>query len=83
VDLGAGRRTKDDTVDPTAGLTLVKKPGDAVTSGDTLAYIHTKHGNRIADFRQRLLDAYTFSEAPPQAPHPVLDRYTPDGWDSR
>jgi pyrimidine-nucleoside phosphorylase len=83
VDLGAGRRTKDDAVDPTAGLTLAKKPGDAVTSGDALAYIHTKHADRVADFRQRLLDAYTFGNTPPRASHPVLDRYTPDGWDGR
>jgi len=80
VDLGAGRRTKEDSVDPTAGLTLAKKPGDAVTSGDALAYIHTKHADRIDDFQQRLLDAYTFGATPPETPSPVFDRYTPDGW---
>ena len=81
VDLGAGRRTKEDSVDPTAGLTLAKKPGDAVTSGDALAYIHTKHADRIDDFRQRLINAYSFGDTSPERPPPVLDRYTPDGWD--
>ena len=83
VDLGAGRRTKEDTVDPTAGLTLAKKPGDAVTSGDALAYMYTKHADQIDDFQQRLLDAYTFGPTPPTTHAPVLDRYTPTGWAGR
>jgi pyrimidine-nucleoside phosphorylase len=80
VDLGAGRRTKEDTVDPTAGLMLVKKPGDAVTSGDVLAYIHTKHTDRIDHFQQRLLDAYTFGDTPPDQPSALLGRHTQAGW---
>lgn len=39
--LGAGRRTKEDRIDPSAGITIVRKVGDEVKSGDTLCVLHT------------------------------------------
>lgn len=39
--LGAGRKTKEDTVDHAAGITLVKKVGDLVKPNDTLCILHT------------------------------------------
>jgi pyrimidine-nucleoside phosphorylase/thymidine phosphorylase len=39
--LGAGRRTKEDTIDFSAGITLKKKIGDKVEVGDTLCILHT------------------------------------------
>lgn len=79
VDLGAGRRTKEDTVNPTAGLRLAK-PGDPVTSGDALAYIYTERTEHIDTFRGQLLDAFSFGETPPASRAPLLGRYTPSGW---
>ena len=40
--LGAGRATKDDTIDLAVGLTLHKKVGDAVVKGDPLCTIHAQ-----------------------------------------
>ncbi|NLF43986.1 MAG: pyrimidine-nucleoside phosphorylase, partial [Bacteroidales bacterium] len=39
--LGAGRRTKEDKIDPSAGITIVRKVGDEVKNGDTLCVLHT------------------------------------------
>jgi len=39
-DLGAGRKRKEDPVDPTVGIELVAKPGCEVKTGDPLALIH-------------------------------------------
>lgn len=39
--LGAGRKTKDDRIDHAVGVTLKKKVGDSVQSGDVLAVVHS------------------------------------------
>lgn len=39
--LGAGRRTKEDHIDYSAGITICKKIGDAVAVGDVLYIMHT------------------------------------------
>lgn len=39
--LGAGRLTKDDIIDPAAGIVLQKKSSDIIEKGAVLAYVHT------------------------------------------
>ena len=39
--LGAGRRTKEESIDFAAGLTIVKKVGDIVNLNDTICILHT------------------------------------------
>ncbi|MCM8711061.1 pyrimidine-nucleoside phosphorylase [Clostridium sp. SYSU_GA19001] len=39
--LGAGRKTKEDTIDHAAGITMVKKAGDLVKENDTICILHT------------------------------------------
>jgi len=39
--LGAGRKTKDDSIDFAAGVTIVKKVGDKVKINDTICILHT------------------------------------------
>lgn len=39
VDIGAGRRVKEDKIDPSAGIIFKKKKGDHVKSGETIALI--------------------------------------------
>ncbi|MFU8860266.1 MAG: thymidine phosphorylase [Cyclonatronaceae bacterium] len=41
LELGAGRRSKEDDIDPVAGIILEKKLGDQVKTGETLARFHT------------------------------------------
>ena len=78
--MGAGRRTKDDAVDPTAGIVLHKKPGDAIAPGDVLASLYTKKNDALARFSTTLQTAYAFSETQPDPTSMLLDRYTKDGW---
>jgi len=39
--LGAGRKTKEDSIDFAAGITIVKKVGEKVNIGDNLCLLHT------------------------------------------
>ena len=39
--LGAGRKTKEDTIDYAAGITLLKKTGDKVEKNESLCVLHT------------------------------------------
>lgn len=41
--LGAGRATKDDTIDPSVGIVLNKKIGHQVKQNEILAYVHANH----------------------------------------
>ncbi len=82
VDLGAGRRTKEDTVDPTAGLTLQKHIGEPVAPGDVLAQLYTDRTEQLDAFAEALRDAYTVGDDAPERGAAVWDRYTPDGWAS-
>ena len=83
VDLGAGRRTKEDTVDPTAGLTLQKHIGEPVAPGDVLAQLYTDRTEQIDAFAEALRSAYTLGDAVPEQRSAVWDRYTPGGWASQ
>ncbi len=80
VALGAGRRTKEDRVDPTAGLVLHKKPGDAVAPGEVLAQLYTKKTDEIDLFSASVQAAYRFSDTQPPPARMLLDRYTKAGW---
>ncbi len=80
VDLGAGRRTKDESVDPGAGLSALKKPGDPVAPGDVLAHLHTGDPSTVEAVRPAVREAYTFAKTPPSPTPPVTARYSADGW---
>lgn len=43
--LGAGRATKEDTIDMGVGVVLNKKVGEAINQGDVLAYVHTNQAD--------------------------------------
>jgi pyrimidine-nucleoside phosphorylase len=67
--LGAGRRTKEDTIDHAVGVRCLAKRGDRVEAGQPLAEVHARDeesGDRgTADVRA----AYTLAgEAPPEQP---------------
>ena len=56
--LGAGRETKEDELDLSAGIVLNKKVGDYVEKGDTLAFMHFNKEEKLEQAKQRLIDAY-------------------------
>ncbi|MDF2524173.1 MAG: pyrimidine-nucleoside phosphorylase [Clostridiales bacterium] len=63
--LGAGRRTKEDKIDYSAGVAMVKKIGDKVMAGDTLCILHTNL-EQNTEAISAALKAFTFSELIPQ-----------------
>ncbi len=67
--LGAGRNTKEDVIDMTAGLKLVKKTGDFVEEGEPIAVLYSGKESGFKAAKDRLLAATTIGENPPkQAP---------------
>ena len=57
VMLGAGRETKDDTIDMSAGIILKKKNGDLVHKGDTIATLYSCNNESFAGAEKRFLSA--------------------------
>jgi pyrimidine-nucleoside phosphorylase len=63
VDLGAGRRRRDDPVDPAAGLEILVRPGDAVEDGQPLVRVSVGHLARGADgVAERIRAAFSIGE---------------------
>lgn len=58
--LGAGRQTKEDTIDHAAGITLLKKTGDEVRQGEPIAILHSNKEVNVAE--SLFLDAITISD---------------------
>jgi len=81
VDLGAGRRTKEDAVDPTAGIVFERHVGDTVAPGDVIARLHAHDNCRIEAAQTAVLEAITFEDAAPEDRSVWMDRYTADGWE--
>jgi pyrimidine-nucleoside phosphorylase len=71
--LGAGRRTKDDEIDHAVGVVCLKKRGDAVDAGETLAQVHARDEESAARAAGEVLAAYAFADAPPAATPIVLE----------
>jgi pyrimidine-nucleoside phosphorylase len=63
--LGAGRRTKEDTIDHAVGVRCLKKRGDAVAAGEAIAEIHARDENAAAQAADDVLAAYAFDKDPP------------------
>ena len=60
--LGAGRLTKSDSIDSSAGIRLYKKLGDKVEDGEVIATLYTDKENELSEAEERFLKAYTISE---------------------
>lgn len=59
--LGAGRATKEDTIDMGVGVVLNKKVSESVCEGDVLAYIHT-NGSDNEEAMMYIQQAYDISK---------------------
>ena len=73
ISLGAGREKIDDVIDPKAGIRLLKKVGDSVTSGETVAQFFTDHTSVLEAARARIANAFQISPSKPSAKPLVLD----------
>lgn len=66
--LGAGRVTKTDEIDHTAGLLIEKKTGDFVKKGELLCTLYTGNEARFPDAERCYLSGISFSD---KAPEPI------------
>ena len=57
--LGAGRETKEDILDLSAGIVLEKKVGEYVNEGDILAYMHLNKEEKFEQAKERFVNAYS------------------------
>ena len=72
--LGAGRERKEDKVDPAAGIRFVKKIGEPVRRGETLALLYTNRPDQVAQASKRYRDAVRISSTPPAERRLILAR---------
>lgn len=63
--LGAGRETKDDEIDYSAGIILEKKYGEYVKKGDILAYMLTCNEDKLEVAKNKFLQALQFGKEEP------------------
>ena len=62
LELGAGRKSKEETVDPQAGIMLHKKTGDSVEKGETFATLYTNKKETLNNAIEMLKSAYSIGE---------------------
>ena len=62
MNLGAGRIRKEDNIEYSVGIELLKKVGDSVVQGETLAYIHANDEEKGTKAVEELFELYKISE---------------------
>ncbi len=71
--LGAGRNTKEDVIDFTAGIILCAKRGDYVKKGDPLAVLYSGKESGFTAAKERLLAATSIEKTKPAEMPLILD----------
>jgi pyrimidine-nucleoside phosphorylase len=74
--LGAGRRDKEDQIDHAVGVVSLRKRGDLVVAGETLAEIHARDQASAAVAVDEVLAAYEVADEAPQERSVILDVLT-------
>ena len=65
LELGAGRKTKEDTIDPKAGIILFKKLGDFVNKDEFICELHSDSKTKIKLAEQMIIESIKFSKIKP------------------
>ncbi len=71
LELGAGRRGKDDPIDHAVGVVCAKKRGDRVEAGEPLAEIHARDEGSAGRGAAEVLASYQLADEAPEE-RPVL-----------
>ena len=71
LELGAGRRAKEDDIDHAVGVLCLKKRGDAVEAGEPLAEIHARDEAAASEAARQVLAAYELGAEAPR-PRPII-----------
>jgi thymidine phosphorylase len=70
--LGAGRSRVGDAIDHGVGIVVTKRPGDAVTVGDTLLELYHRDGRNVEAALALCRDATSIGDEPPVPRQTVL-----------
>ena len=73
VELGGGRRTKDQAIDHAVGVVCSAKRGQTVQEGQVLADVHARDDVSAARALESVLGAYEIGDEPPPVHGIVLD----------
>jgi len=71
--IGAGRDTKEDTIDPAVGVILDVKMGNKVEAGSVLCRIYYTREERLEEASQMVEDAFRISSNAPEARELILE----------
>jgi pyrimidine-nucleoside phosphorylase/thymidine phosphorylase len=71
--IGAGRDSKEDTIDPAVGVILEVKVGQKVDEGSVLCRIYFTGEEHVSEAAERVEDAFRISAQPPEARELILD----------
>ncbi len=71
VSLGAGRKRKEDSIDPSAGIILYKKTGDYAEKGGVIATLYCSDDALFATAAMQFEKSLTFNSHKPE-PKPIL-----------
>lgn len=78
--LGAGRATKEASIDYSVGITIRKKVGDSVREGDPLAVLHSRaQDSAVEEVIAKVRDAYAISADKPEERPLLLSVVTAEG----
>lgn len=72
--LGAGRNTKEDKIDYSAGIMLRKKTGDRVKCGDVIAVLYTNDSSKLDSAEQKFIESTFISTSKPILRKLILDK---------
>jgi pyrimidine-nucleoside phosphorylase len=68
LELGAGRRTKEDEIDHKSGIILYKKIGDYTKTGEVICELHSDSRTKIISAEQMISESIQFSKTKPVSP---------------
>jgi pyrimidine-nucleoside phosphorylase len=71
--IGAGRDTKEDTIDPAVGVILEAKIGQKIDAGTVLCRIYHTNEDRLEEAAQLVEDAFRISAQPPDERNLILE----------
>lgn len=67
IDIGAGRRKKEDNIDHTAGFIFHKRSGDKIDEGEAILTVYSSGKENKNEVRDRLLNAIKITPKPPES----------------
>jgi len=71
--IGAGRDTKEDSIDPAVGVILEVKTGQKIEAGAVLCRLYFTNEERLAEAAERVEDAFRISTTAPEPRELILE----------